>query len=98
MKKLVFTALAVVAFSGAAMANTVEVKEVIKVKNEVIEVSAINIVAEDVRMSDCSDAAGLTVNIAEESYHEETGNCFDSWTWNYIYLNALWNCEEDQVY
>ncbi len=30
MKKLLFTALAVVAFSGVAMANTVEVKEVIK--------------------------------------------------------------------
>jgi hypothetical protein len=35
MKKLVFTALAVVAFSGVAMANTVEVKEAVVINNEV---------------------------------------------------------------
>ncbi|TDE52763.1 hypothetical protein [Flavobacterium sp. GT3P67] len=82
MKKLLFTALAVVAFSGVAMANTVEVKEVIKEKNEVMEVLATNIVAEDIRMSGCSDVAGIEVEVAESEYHLDTGNCFDSWTWN----------------
>ena len=35
MKKLVFTAFAVVAFSGVAMANTAEVKELTVLKNEI---------------------------------------------------------------
>ncbi|MBQ0907301.1 hypothetical protein KBJ98_01140 [Flavobacterium sp. F-328] len=34
MKKMIFTALAVVAFSGAAMANTGEVKEDVVFSNE----------------------------------------------------------------
>jgi len=35
MKKLLFTALAVVAFSGVAMANSVEVEELTTLKNEI---------------------------------------------------------------
>ncbi|UFH34651.1 hypothetical protein [Flavobacterium acetivorans] len=34
MKKLLFTALAVVAFSGVAMANTIADEQVVKEKNE----------------------------------------------------------------
>lgn len=34
MKKLVFTAIAMIAFSGAAMANTIADDEVVKEKNE----------------------------------------------------------------
>lgn len=34
MKKMIFTALAVVAFSGAAIANTIEIKEKVLVNNE----------------------------------------------------------------
>lgn len=39
MKKLVFTALAVVAFSGVAMAKTGEVKEEVVVSSEIKKVS-----------------------------------------------------------
>ena len=95
MKKLVFTALAVVAFSGVAMANTVEVKGIIKEKNEVTEVLT-NIQREDVRTSECSTIASITVDVAESDYHLSSGECFDSWTWNYIYQNALHQCEEGQ--
>ncbi|MCK8142221.1 hypothetical protein MW871_10000 [Flavobacterium sp. I-SCBP12n] len=72
MKKLLFTALAVVAFSGVAMAETSVQKQVFK--------------------NSCGDVAANTVNVAEEEYHNETGQCFDSWVYNYIYNNALENC------
>ncbi|MES2545680.1 MAG: hypothetical protein V4589_10630 [Bacteroidota bacterium] len=61
-----------------------------------MEVLVTNIVAEDIRMSGCSDVAGIEVEVAESEYHLATGNWFDSWTWNYIYLNALYQCEQDQ--
>jgi hypothetical protein len=96
MKKLVLTALAVVAFSGVSKANTVEAKEVQKEKNEVFEDLATNILTADIKTSECSEIAGITVDIAESDYHLSTGECFDSWTWNYIYQNALHECEEGQ--
>jgi hypothetical protein len=96
MKKLVLTAIAVVAFSGVSRANTVEVKEVLKKKNEVMEVLATNMFKADIKTSECSVIASITVDIAESDYHLSTGECFDSWTWNYIYQNALLECEEGQ--
>nr|WP_309757059.1 hypothetical protein [Flavobacterium sp.] len=94
MKKLVFTALAVVAFSGAAMAKTGDVKEILKERNEILEVLVTNIVIEDERLSECSDVAGIEVEVAESEYYLAKGECFDSWIWNYIYLNALYECEQ----
>lgn len=41
----------------------------------------------------CAVLAALTVNIAEQEYHNETGKCFDSWVYNFIYYNALENCK-----
>ncbi len=40
----------------------------------------------------CEVAAYAQVTLAEEEYQYETGECFDSWVYNYIYLNALANC------
>lgn len=54
MKKLFFTALAVVAFSGVSMASTVEVKERVLLSNEIkIELQK-KVVEED---SNCYDRA-----------------------------------------
>jgi hypothetical protein len=53
MKKLLFTALAVVAFSVASMANTVEVKEVPYIENN-LENQAI--------LGDCEDAQTAAFN------------------------------------
>ncbi|TDE52760.1 hypothetical protein [Flavobacterium sp. GT3P67] len=55
MKKLLFTALAVVAFSGVAMANTAEVKEEVIIKNE----SKVELVVVEEEPSQCElDAVG----------------------------------------
>lgn len=89
MKKMIFTAMTVLAFSAVSVANTIEVKEEVVVNNE-SKVEVLN--AEEVA-TPCEDAAAITVSLAEEEYHNETGNCFDSWVYNYIYLNAMLNCK-----
>lgn len=79
MKKFMFTALALVAFSSVSMAN---------------ELETVNLEAEKMELrTNCETVASLAVMIAEEEYHNETGNCFDTWTYNYIYNNALYNCQ-----
>jgi hypothetical protein len=40
----------------------------------------------------CEVAAYVAVTLAEEEYQNETGECLDSWVYNYIYFNALENC------
>jgi hypothetical protein len=61
MKKLVFTAIAMIAFSGASMANTIEVKEeVVSAKEAItIEIKSFNnvVTVEELRIDDCKQAA-----------------------------------------
>lgn len=64
MKKLVFTAFAVVAFSGVAMANSLEVKESTILNNE------LKIVEVQERATPCQD---MMIDIYE--YTMDTYNC-----------------------
>lgn len=60
MKKLLFTAIAVIAFSGVAMAETKEVKTEVKVVNEQLEATP------------CQDAA---IDLYEYFINDYNGGC-----------------------
>ena len=83
MKKVIFTAIAMIAFSTASMANTIA------------EEAPIFQDQDEMRKPNCAVIAGLEVSVAEMAHEAETGECFNSWVWNYIYLNALYNCENN---
>jgi hypothetical protein len=74
MKKLVFTALAVVAFSGAAMAKTAEVKEEVLVgkESEVVILAVQGPGDSEATATPCQDAA---INIYEYVMNTYNNGC-----------------------
>lgn len=83
MKKLVFTALAMVAFSGIAMANSTEVKEgkKEKFKKEVV-----------LKADSCQKFA---MDFIDEYDSNNPGHEMDSTTANNVYQELLRTCYED---
>jgi hypothetical protein len=86
MKKLVFSAIALVAFSSASMANTT-----IEEKNVNLEQFFIN---------DCETIASIAVSIAEEEYMLQQAKegvkepkCFDSKVHNMLFYAYLEGCK-----
>ena len=86
MKKLILSAVMMMAFVGHSMANTE--KDDKETDQPMLTIDT----------DSCQDQAINEVNVAEAAYHEatsvggQTGKCFDSWVYNYIYLNALADC------
>lgn len=74
MKKLVLSAIVMIAFSGISNANTVALEEDIN----------------------CTEFASVVLEVTEELYHNETGNCFDGWIYNYLYETEKAQCEMNQ--
>jgi hypothetical protein len=85
MKKLLFTALAVVVFIGVAMADTAEVKEKVVINNESKEV-ALQVA------SKCSDIAYITASLVEEDSENNGGGCLSSSDYNAVYMEAYNDC------
>lgn len=81
MKKLIFRALALVAFSFAGMANEV------KVEHKVIEVEII-----EARILSCVTIAAIQTMVASEAHCNDTGNDWDSWTYNFVYETYYAQC------
>ena len=81
MKKLLFTAIAMVAFSSASMANTIAVEEERKLPCETIAVISMIIAEEEYASNQ------LEQGIANA--------CFDSWTYNHIYQLYLDDCNNN---
>lgn len=84
MKKMFFTAIAMVAFSGAGMANT---KEEVKSK----EAKEKSEKKEEIRAS-CEDAASAGADAAESWYHCLTDQCFTAEGYARIYNSLLNLC------
>jgi hypothetical protein len=85
MKKLFFTAIALVAFSGLSNANTAELEE-----NQTV-----------LKKNPCESSAALLMSIFEENHYNEQVNngvppdqivCIDSFTYNTMYYAYLANC------
>lgn len=81
MKKLIFSAVALVAFSFAGMANEV------KVEHKVIEVEII-----EARILSCVTIAAIQTMVASEAHCNNTGNDWDSWTYNFVYETYYAQC------
>lgn len=81
MKKLIFSAVALVAFSFAGMANEV------KVEHKVIEVEII-----EARILSCVTIAAIQTMVASEAHCNNTGNDWDSWTYNFVYKTYYAQC------
>ncbi len=81
MKKLIFSAVALVAFSFAGMANEV------KVEHKVIEVEII-----EARILSCVTIAAIQTMVASEAHCNDTGNDWDSWTYNFVYETYYAQC------
>jgi hypothetical protein len=81
MRKMVFSAVALVAFSFTGMAN--EVKE----EHKVIEVEII-----EARVLSCVTIAAIQTMVASEAHSNDTGNDWDSWTYNFVYETYYAQC------
>lgn len=81
MRKMVFSAVALVAFSFAGMANEV------KVEHKVIEVEII-----EARILSCVTIAAIQTMVASEAHCNDTGNDWDSWTYNFVYETYYAQC------
>ncbi len=88
MKKLFFSAVALIAFSSVSMANTIEIEEV-------------NLKEERVVVNHCATVAAISMHIFEEEYHNHQVNqgipankikCIDTFTYNAMYYAYLASC------
>ena len=75
-KKFIFSAVALMAFSFAGMANEIEEK-----KEESMRF-----------IDGCAVLATIMTNVAIEVHCNDTGNDFDGWTIDYIYNHHYSNC------
>jgi hypothetical protein len=75
-KKFIFSAVALMAFSFAGMANEIEEK-----KEESMRF-----------IDGCAVLATVMTNVVIEEHCNDTGNDFDGWTIDYIYNNHYSNC------
>lgn len=80
MKKVIFTALAFIAFSGVSMANTVADEEIVK-ENRFLKESKDS---KKILATDCNAFASLVMQIIEDE-----DDCLDSETYN-MYYNFLY--------
>ena len=77
MKKLFFTAIAMIAFSGVSMANTIEEKE---------DMLIVNVIP-------CSTQASLQTQSVEDRLHEGSGECFSAAQYQLIYDMFMHECQ-----
>ena len=76
MKKMIFSAVALVAFSFAGMANEIEEE---KIETKTLKLS-------------CATIAAIQTMVASEAHCNETGNDWDSWTYNFVYETYYAQC------
>jgi hypothetical protein len=79
MKKLMFTAIALVAFSGISMADNTIVEKEIEQK-------------EVLNAKPCETVAYIMASLYEESIENEYGTCLNSSQYNAIYNAAYKDC------
>ena len=79
MKKVIFSAIAMIAFVGSSMAN-----------NEVEKIE----IKFDGDPSGCAIIAAAGATLAEEEYHKTTLKCFDSYVFNLLYTIYYNQCLE----
>jgi hypothetical protein len=71
MKKLFFTAIALVAFSGVSMASTIDKEQTLECKDD--------------KGLTCEQVAWMRVTIDEYNLNQAIGECYSSAHWNYLY-------------
>lgn len=87
MKKVIFTALAFIAFSGVSMANTVADEEIVK-ENKVQK----NEQSNQIVVADCNQVAAACMELFEDSF----GCIESSKMYNSLYNMMYNNCMNSQ--
>lgn len=83
-----FTALALVAFSGVSMANTIAKEETM------LRMEKIDFIRKNPPPTlSCAITAAIQTMVANEAHTNETGSSWDQWTLDFVYATYLDACE-----
>jgi hypothetical protein len=78
MQKMIFSAVALLAFSFAGMANEIEEKKVEEITLR--------------KVDNCALISAVMTNTANEEHTNATGNEWDSWTIEFVYNTYYSQC------